>query len=177
LAATQLSGDIALLTCRHCGDALDPERVELGYDYCTKDECQARYMKRVEMARVAVNKAADQFVKADEVRPPSSRVSISSSADEDEDDASVTTEPPTPEPRKPRRSVETKRRETPLERLRRAEMRLDAALAQSYERFTRGEITAREMQIERNKLVRAFNGLVRAENIRYWSMLRPELPD
>ena len=57
------------MKCRNCGDEVDPRRVELGYDYCTRRECQERLMKRVELARVTVNKAADQYVRAEEVVP------------------------------------------------------------------------------------------------------------
>ena len=57
------------MKCRNCGDELDPRRVELGYDYCKRRECQERLMKRVELARVTVNKAADQYVRAEEVVP------------------------------------------------------------------------------------------------------------
>jgi len=42
----------------------------------------------------------------------------------------------------------------------------------SYQRFCRGEITAREMDKERDELIREFNQLVRSENIRYRGMLR-----
>ena len=55
-------------------------------------------------------------------------------------------------------------------------MRLDQALEDSYDRFCRGEITVRAMNVERNRSIRAFNALVRAENIRYRSMLRREFP-
>src|SRR5436190_1496857 len=59
--------------CRNCGDEVDPRRVELGYDYCTRPECQERLAKRVELARVTVNKAADQYVRAEEVVPSGPR--------------------------------------------------------------------------------------------------------
>jgi hypothetical protein len=157
--------------CRNCGDVIEPERSELGYDYCMKDECQKRCMRRIEMATVAVNKAADQFVRADEVRPQESRLNYSSSTEGETDG-----DPPNASAR-PRSAVLREPAESGLDRLRRAEARLDVALAKSYDRFSRGAITAREMNVERNKLIRAFNGLVRAENIRYRAMLRQELPD
>ena len=157
--------------CRNCGDVIDPQREQLEYDYCTKDECQARCLKRIEMATVGVNKAAAQFVLADDVRQPTSR-SRYSSGDQEEADGAVSMASKRPRP--------TLRAAKPAEsaqhRLRRAEARLDTALSDSYERFCRGEITAREMDVERNKLIRAFNSLVRAENIRYRSRLRRELP-
>jgi hypothetical protein len=42
----------------------------------------------------------------------------------------------------------------------------------SFERFSRGEITARELDQERDRLTEAFNRQVMTENIRYRSMLR-----
>src|SRR5919201_1831499 len=27
------------MKCKHCGEAVDPERADLGYDYCTRDDC------------------------------------------------------------------------------------------------------------------------------------------
>jgi hypothetical protein len=127
-------------------------------------------MKRIELARVAVNKAADQFVKAEDVRATSTPGVRYSSFDDDEDER-VTAKPeglPHPSPNKPL--------ETGHDRLRRAEERLDLVLDDAFDRFCRGEITAREMNVERNRFIRAFNGLVRAENIRYRSMLRREYP-
>ncbi len=158
------------MSCRICGDPVDPDRVELGYDYCMKDECQARGLQPIEMARVGVNKAADQFVRADEVRPADGRARHRWSYVADDDASAVAA------PRRPQLAPTKRRRLGAAERLRQAEVRLDTALASSFERFTRGVITARELNVERNKLIRAFNGLVRSENIRYRSMLRREFP-
>jgi hypothetical protein len=151
--------------CRNCNDEVDPRRVELGYDYCTRPECQERLMKRVELARVTVNKAADQYVRAEEVVPsgPRPRWGI----DEEEDgvvrpDRHVQEAPPVR-----RLSTETK--------LQRASRKLDASLMQVYERFCRSEITHAEMQTEQNALIEAFNDRVRSENIRYRSYLRKPL--
>ena len=58
------------MQCRNCGDLVDPRRVELGYDYCLKEECQQRCLKRVLLAAVGVNKAADCYSKAEEVVRP-----------------------------------------------------------------------------------------------------------
>lgn len=150
------------MRCRNCGDVVDPRRVELGYDYCTRPDCQERFVKRVELARVTVNKAADQYVRADEVVPsgPRPRWGI----DEEEDGEGpphrrVQEPPPAPRP-----STET--------RLRRASEGLDGALMEVYERFCRSEITHAEMRSEQNALIRRFNELVRSENIRYRSFLR-----
>jgi len=49
---------------------VDPRRVELGYDYCMKEVCQQRCIERVQLAAVGVNKAADYYMKAEEVLPP-----------------------------------------------------------------------------------------------------------
>ena len=59
------------LQCRNCGDVVDPQRVELGYDYCLKQECQQRCMKRVRLAAIGVNKAADYYARAEEMSVPS----------------------------------------------------------------------------------------------------------
>jgi len=157
--------------CRNCGDVIDPEREELGYDYCMKAECQKRCMRRIEMATVGVNKAADQFVRAEEVRPSATPLSYSRSTEGETDG------PPSMASNRPASALHREPAESGLDRLRRAEGRLDVALSESYDRFSRGAITAREMNVERNKLIRAFNGLVRAENIRYRAMLRHVLPD
>lgn len=158
------------MECRNCGSVLDPRRQELGYDYCLEDECQDRCMKRIEMATVAVNKAADQYVRAEEVRPPAGPVR-STSADEDDPDGGLVATTRRPRPARRRRPTESTHT-----RLRRAEARLDAALEECYDRFRRDEITARELDLERNALIRAFNDLVRAENIRYRTMLRAQRP-
>jgi hypothetical protein len=149
--------------CRSCEDPLDPRRVELGYDYCTKPDCQRRCMRGVELASVAVNKAADQYVRADEVvrRGPGPRWGI-----DEIPEGSVPASRPLAPPKKKRR------RRTTGERLRAAERELDDRVRQSYERFCRGEITAAEMKAEQNSLISAFNDQVRAANIRYRSFLR-----
>jgi hypothetical protein len=149
--------------CKNCGEDVDPRRVELGYEYCTRPECQDRFVERVELASVAVNKAADQYVRAEEAVPsgPRRRWGI----DEGDDDAGAARpERPARKPAAPRPSTE--------QRLRRASARLDAALMRVYERFCRSEITHAEMRSEQNGLIRAFNDRVRSENIRYRSFVR-----
>jgi hypothetical protein len=152
------------LNCRNCGDVVDPARAELGYDYCLKDECQERCLKRVELAAVGVNKAADYYSTADELLPP--RLPRSTQAAEDD--------PPATESQ-PRRRAPARDKTPPstLDRLRRLEAKLDRELARKYERFQRGELTARELDRERDDLVAEFNRQVMGENIRYRSMLRP----
>jgi hypothetical protein len=160
------------LKCSSCGDVVDPRRVQLGYDYCLKDECQQRNLKRVTLAAVGVNKAAEYYTTAEELLPP--RPPAPAPAPEptpvDVDEAGGTdpdTETARPAPRA------AARRPTTIERLRHEAARLDRDLRGCYERFQRGEITAREMDRECDALVAGFNRLVSAENIRYRSMLRP----
>ncbi|MEA2704766.1 MAG: hypothetical protein QOJ69_1214 [Actinomycetota bacterium] len=136
--------------------------MELGYDYCLREECQQKCMKRVLLASVGVNKAADHYVRADEILPPPSPPTP---AMEESDEL------PQSEPR-PRRAVSPRRIKTTLERLRQKELELDDALRGGYERFCRGEWTAREMDREHDRLVREFNQQVMQENIRYRSLLR-----
>jgi hypothetical protein len=151
--------------CRNCGDEVDPRRVELGYDYCTRPECQERLVKRVELARVTVNKAADQFVRAEEVVPSGPRPKWG--IDEEGDG------PPRPE--RPVQEHPPARRLSTEKKLQLASRKLDATLMQVYERFCRSEITYAEMRTEQNALIQAFNDRVRSENIRYRSFLRKRL--
>jgi hypothetical protein len=154
------------LECRFCGTTLDPRRVELGYDYCIADECQRRGVTPPRIVRVAVNKAADQFVRAEDVVPQGEigRTRI--------DDAPVVrpSSGEAPPPRTPRR------RRSTFARLQAAEAELDRRLAACAERFERSEITAEEMGRMRDDLIRAYNRLVIGENIRYRSMLRRRRP-
>jgi len=48
-----------------CGDELLAERAELGYTYCTKDECQARHHRGLVVTTVGTNKGADTVIVAD----------------------------------------------------------------------------------------------------------------
>jgi hypothetical protein len=169
---------VTRLPCRNCGSPLDPRRVELGYDYCLKEECQQRFVKHVRLAALGVNKAADYYVRADEVLPPPAPAPVASGPAEDHDSSSH--DPGSHDPgRADAGGAEPhgegrpeKRPLTTLERLRRREAELDQALAASYERFRRNQITAREMDVEQRRLVAEFNRLVMGENIRYRSMLR-----
>ena len=170
------------MQCRNCGDVVDPRRVELGYDYCLKEECQRRCMKRVHLAAVGVNKAADYYMKAEEVLPPRPPAPGAALAPESGVvELAGTDEPAPPAPARraqdrssgPRAATKTpKRLKTTLERLHEQEAALDAGLDLSYERFRRGEITATELHRDRDRLVEAFNRLVMSENIRYRSMVR-----
>ena len=81
-------------------------------------------------------------------------------------------EVPAPSAPARRRAPAPVRPPTTLDRLRQQELELDKALERSYARFRQGDITAREMDVERDRLIVAFNQLVTSENIRYRSMLR-----
>jgi hypothetical protein len=155
------------LECRICGTTVDPRRVELGYDYCTADECQRRGVTPPRIARVAVNKAADQFVRAEDVVPQGQigRTRI--------DDAPVV-RPSSGDA--PQASRSPRRRRSTLAKLQAAEAELDRRLEQCVERFERSEITADEMGRMWDDLIRAFNRMVMGENIRYRSMLRRRRP-
>jgi len=148
--------------CKNCGEEVDPRRVELGYDYCTRPECQELFVRGVELARVTVNKAADQYLRAEDV-VPSSRRPRWGIDEEDEGAGRPRSRAPKPPP---------VRRLTTEKKLQRASEKLDAALMDVYERFCRSEITHAEMRSEQNALIRAYNDLVRSENIRYRSFLR-----
>jgi hypothetical protein len=168
------------LPCRNCGRPVDPRRVELGYDYCLKEECQQQCLRRVELAAVGVNKAADYYMKAEEVVPPRPPLALSAGVDSStetgpddlgpDDLGSDDLGAPVRKPAQPKRA--TSRPKTALDRLREHGHDLDDALGRSYERFRRGEITAAEMHRERDELVGTFNRKVMAENIRYRSLLR-----
>jgi hypothetical protein len=150
---------LSSLECRICGTPVDPRRVELGYDYCTADECQRRCVEQPRLVRIGVNKAADQFVRAEAVVPQGEM------ARNRLDEAPIARASRGVRP--PRR-----RRLGTGEKLRRAEAALDRQLEESFQRFSRSEITAEEMARERDELIRAYNRRVMAENIRYRSMLR-----
>jgi hypothetical protein len=155
------------LECRICGTTFDPRRVELCYDYCTADECQRRGVTPSRIVRVAVNKAADQFVRAEDVVPQGeigrTRIDDAPVARPSSADAPPTTRSP-------------RRRRSTLARLQAAEAELDRRLEACVERFERSEITADEMAQMRDDLIRAFNRMVMGENIRYRSMLRRRRP-
>ena len=152
--------------CRICGDALDPRRVELGYDYCLKERCQQLCVKGVALASVGVNKAADYYMSADEVAAPRPPKPTGGGPDAPDDLVSGPAVGSAPKTR------EVAKRRTTLDRLRETERQLDRDLEETYGRFDRGEITATEMARECDQLTAAFNKAVSAENIRYRSMLR-----
>jgi hypothetical protein len=146
---------------------VDPRRVELGYDYCTRDSCQRACLERVPLVRVTVNKAADQFVRADSwARSGGSERSYSAGAFADD---------PTPVSSQPlARSYRSGRKRLPseLELLREAEAGLDRELEAADRRFLVGEVTAAEMKRVQNAAIDRFNARVAGSNIRYRSLER-----
>jgi nitroreductase len=154
------------LDCRICGSTVDPRRVELGYDYCTADGCQRRGLQPLRLARVAVNKAADQFVRADEVVP----------AGEVAQNRLDRAPHVPPSPAKAHPAPARRRARTTLERLQEAEAELDRRLDAAQLHRDRSEITPAELARERDGLIRAFNRRIMAEDMRYRGMLRRRRP-
>lgn len=54
------------MRCIECGDELLAERTELGYRYCTKEQCQAKHHKGVTITAIGLNKSADTFIVGDQ---------------------------------------------------------------------------------------------------------------
>jgi hypothetical protein len=52
--------------CVECGEQFPEERAKLGYDYCTRDTCQAKRHRGVKIVAVGVNKSSDVLMVADE---------------------------------------------------------------------------------------------------------------
>jgi hypothetical protein len=52
--------------CIECGEELLAERAELGYQYCTKKQCQVKHHKGLTITAIAVNKSADTFIVGDQ---------------------------------------------------------------------------------------------------------------
>jgi hypothetical protein len=143
---------------------VDPRRVELGYDYCLKDECQRRCMRHVRLAAVGVNKAADYYTTADELLPPPGPTSREP-LDEPDDEVPVA-------PSRVGHKARVAAPKSTLAKLRERQRALDAALEDAYHRFRAGAITAVELDAERRALIGEFNRVVKGENIRYRAMLR-----
>jgi hypothetical protein len=56
----------SVVKCIECGDELLSERVELGYDYCTRKQCQVKHYKGLTVIVIGVNKSSDAFIVGDE---------------------------------------------------------------------------------------------------------------
>ena len=53
------------MTCIECGDELLDERAEIGYQYCTKKQCQEKHRRGLTITAIGVNKSADTFIIGD----------------------------------------------------------------------------------------------------------------
>ena len=169
------------MQCRNCGDVVDPRRVELGYDYCLKQECQQRCLKRRPVGRGGGKQSGGLL---HEGRGSAAAATPAPEADQGSEPEAATWTRGTTRPsrgsqcsrgRSPRRyRGRRQRRRSGSRRLWNGygslEAALDAALDLSYERFRRGEITATELHRDHDRLVEAFNRVVMRENIRYRSM-------
>ncbi|HYZ35801.1 MAG TPA: hypothetical protein VE673_03620 [Pseudonocardiaceae bacterium] len=56
---------IQAVRCVECGDDLLAERAELGYQYCTKKQCQLKHHEGLTITAIGVNKSADTFIVGD----------------------------------------------------------------------------------------------------------------
>ena len=153
------------MECRNCGQRIASERVELGYDYCTQEACQRACVERVPLVRVTVNKAADQFVRAESSSAPRARERSYS--------AVAVAKTDMPAAKQQGAMPATKQRvASELQVLRQHEARLDRELDAADRRFLGGELTAAEMKRVQNAAIDRFNAKVTAANIRYRSLKR-----
>jgi hypothetical protein len=141
-----------MVSCKHCGAAVAAERVELGYDYCTGRDCVAVCLQGPDIVAVGVNKAADQYVRREDLKL--ARVPRSTVVTGDQD------YPPFA-PRRPKRRP-------PLDvlsdagRIATLEAELDQRLAQ----------LGPDDRAERRRLIDGFNAGLRGFNIRYRTLAR-----
>lgn len=54
------------MKCIECGNELLAERAELGYQYCTKKQCQVKHHQGLTITAVGLNKSADTFIVGDQ---------------------------------------------------------------------------------------------------------------
>ena len=141
-----------MVSCRNCGAAVPRERVEAGYDYCTRRECVAVCLRRPDIVAVGVNKAADQYVRRAHLDLPTVCPSTVVPGGQDYPPFA----PRRPEPRPPLDAL------SDAGRIARLEGELDRQLAQ----------LDPDDRAERLRLVNAFNAKLRAFNIRYRTLAR-----
>jgi hypothetical protein len=141
-----------LTNCRSCGAPVPTERVEAGYDYCTKPDCVAVCLRGPHIIAVNVNKASDQYLRRQDVdlRP----VPDSPLATVDQDYPRFSPSPP--EPRVPLEALSDAGRVAKLER------ELDEQLAK----------LGKDDRAERIRLINEFNAKLRGLNIRYRTLAR-----
>jgi hypothetical protein len=132
------------LECTHCGAVIEPERVEAGYDYCTRDECVEACFEPLDVIAVAVNKASDQYVLKRDLdwSDPPARESV---PDEGGWMSGLSA----------RRAPPISKSTSTAARIAALETQLDADLAQESD------------PVRRAKLVNDFNARLRRLNIRY----------
>jgi hypothetical protein len=141
-----------MVSCRNCGAVVPQERVELGYDYCTRGECVAVCLRGPDIVAVGVNKAADQYVRREGLNLPAVPPSTVVSSEQDY--------PPfAPRPPERRPQLETL---SDAGRIARLEAELDEQLAR----------LGPDHHAERLRLINAFNARLRGFNIRYRTMAR-----
>jgi hypothetical protein len=129
------------LKCRNCGDNVSEERVDAGYDYCTQPPCVEACIRPLNVVAIAVNKSNDQLALREQLDIP--RIAARTRADGGQ--YGVPHRPEKPEP-----VVLTDGQR--ITRMRRAlESRLQSC----------------EDEMERGRLVDAYNARVRRMNIRY----------
>ena len=141
-----------MVSCRHCGAAVPEDRVELGYDYCTGRDCVTVCLGGPEIVAVGVNKAADQYVRREDLKLATVPRSTVVTGDQDYPPFA----PGRPERRPPLDAL------SDAGRIARLEGELDRQLAQ----------LDPDDRAERLRLVNAFNAKLRAFNIRYRTLAR-----
>ena len=57
---------ILSVQCIECGDELLAERAELGYQYCTRKQCQGKHHKGLTITAIGLNKSADTLIVGDQ---------------------------------------------------------------------------------------------------------------
>jgi hypothetical protein len=138
-------GTLRCTNCTNCGDELSSERSELGYTYCTRDECVAVCFEPVDVVALAVNKASDQFLLRRHLDLPEHPARPAASDDDHLGALGLAGRPPTERPRA----------RATASRIARLESELDAALALESD------------PARRRKLVNDHNAKLRRLNIRY----------
>jgi hypothetical protein len=133
------------LHCTNCGDELSSERSELGYSYCTRDECVAACFEPVAVVALAVNKASDQYLLRRHLDLPEHPARPSTSDDDHLGALGLAG----------RQATERPRTRATASRIARLESELDAALAEESD------------PARRRKLVNDHNAKLRRLNIRY----------
>lgn len=129
------------MNCRYCGDPIPEERVGEGYDYCVKSDCSEQGLRALNVVAIHVNKSNDQYALREQLDIPE----IEGGARVDGGQYGIRHRPSRREP----------------------EVLTDG---QRIERMRRGlEHRLRDCtdEVQRAKLIDAYNNQVRRMNIRY----------